>query len=196
MTREEMRDRIRGTLNKSEYWCARCQHCDRQLDDLADALWPEVERLRKYVSDARDRLASARQFRESERDYQRLMERVERAKADVEIFKRRAEHATTVKERISNRLGAAYVYALRLQQRPTVAAAQRELAELIAALEAVTGEKEESSSSSGGGAIALLRTALHLRLHGEHAPGGAENWADWDLEAERFLRGIDDGQRP
>lgn len=38
--------------------------------------------------------------------------------------------------------------------------------------------------------IALLEEALHLRMNGEYAPGGNENWHDWDLRAEVFLRGL------
>lgn len=38
-------------------------------------------------------------------------------------------------------------------------------------------------------ARALLEEALHLRMHGERAPGGNETWADWDLRAEGWLRG-------
>jgi hypothetical protein len=37
--------------------------------------------------------------------------------------------------------------------------------------------------------VALLEQALFLRQHGEYAPGGRENWHDWDLRAEAFLRG-------
>lgn len=37
-------------------------------------------------------------------------------------------------------------------------------------------------------AIALLRLAHHIRMYGEYAPGGTENWGDWDREAEQFLR--------
>ena len=34
----------------------------------------------------------------------------------------------------------------------------------------------------------LLAEALHLRMFGEHAPGGAETWAMWDRAAEDYLR--------
>jgi hypothetical protein len=39
-------------------------------------------------------------------------------------------------------------------------------------------------------AVMLLREALHLRMNGERAPGGNENWRDWDRKAERFLQGL------
>lgn len=39
-------------------------------------------------------------------------------------------------------------------------------------------------------AVALLEEALHLRMNGEYAPGGKENWHDWDRKAETFLRGL------
>jgi hypothetical protein len=34
----------------------------------------------------------------------------------------------------------------------------------------------------------LIAYALHLRQHGERAPGGNETWADFDRKAEDFLR--------
>ena len=37
-------------------------------------------------------------------------------------------------------------------------------------------------------AIRLLEEALHLRMNGEYAPGGKENWHDWDRKTEIFLR--------
>ena len=37
-------------------------------------------------------------------------------------------------------------------------------------------------------ATRLLKYALHLRTHGERAPGGNETWALFDRECEHFLR--------
>lgn len=37
-------------------------------------------------------------------------------------------------------------------------------------------------------AIELLAYAVHLRTHGERAPGGRETWAKFDQMAEQFLR--------
>jgi hypothetical protein len=37
----------------------------------------------------------------------------------------------------------------------------------------------------------LLEEALHLRMHGERAPGGNETWAEWDRKAEAYLRETD-----
>jgi hypothetical protein len=34
----------------------------------------------------------------------------------------------------------------------------------------------------------LAEEALFIRQHGERAPGGNENWRDWDLKAETLLR--------
>jgi hypothetical protein len=45
---------------------------------------------------------------------------------------------------------------------------------------AVTAEDEAT-------AICLLEEALHLRRDGERAPGGNENWPDWERKTERFL---------
>lgn len=39
-------------------------------------------------------------------------------------------------------------------------------------------------------AVKLLEEALFLRMNGEYAPGGNENWHEWDDKAERFLRGL------
>lgn len=39
-------------------------------------------------------------------------------------------------------------------------------------------------------AVRLVEEALFLRQNGEYAPGGQENWHDWDLKAETFLRGL------
>ena len=51
-------------------------------------------------------------------------------------------------------------------------------------------------------AVKLVEYALHLRQYGERAPGGDETWAQFDRDAERFLRtqpvprpGHDDGSR-
>lgn len=38
--------------------------------------------------------------------------------------------------------------------------------------------------------IALVDEALAIRMYGERAPGGTENWADWDIKAEAEMRGI------
>ena len=40
-------------------------------------------------------------------------------------------------------------------------------------------------------ALRLLRLALHLRQHGEQAPGGDETWTDWHRQAETLLRAAD-----
>lgn len=39
-------------------------------------------------------------------------------------------------------------------------------------------------------AVRILEYALHLRMHGENAPGGSETWAKWDQLAEAFLRQV------
>ncbi len=52
------------------------------------------------------------------------------------------------------------------------------------------GRKTMLSATYKPPAVALLEEALHLRMNGEYAPGGSENWHDWDSKAERFLRGL------
>lgn len=37
-------------------------------------------------------------------------------------------------------------------------------------------------------AVRLLKYALHLRMHGERAPGGNETWQQFDRDAEAYLR--------
>jgi hypothetical protein len=39
-------------------------------------------------------------------------------------------------------------------------------------------------------AIELLEEALHIRQNGENAPGGNENWRDWEYKTEGFLRSL------
>lgn len=53
---------------------------------------------------------------------------------------------------------------------------------------------DEGEAATLGGtckapAVLLLEEALFLRQNGAHAPGGRENWQDWDRKAETFLRG-------
>jgi hypothetical protein len=59
----------------------------------------------------------------------------------------------------------------------------------IDAVMAVVGPEVERLRKDRDVARNLLEAALHLRMYGERAPGGNENWADWDRDAERFLRG-------
>lgn len=37
-------------------------------------------------------------------------------------------------------------------------------------------------------ALDLLKYALHLRIHGENAPGGNETWKEFDTKCEAYLR--------
>ena len=54
--------------------------------------------------------------------------------------------------------------------------------------EVIGGDPEAAAAKSP--AVQLLEEALFLRTNGEYAPGGNENWRDWDDKAERFLRGL------
>jgi hypothetical protein len=49
-------------------------------------------------------------------------------------------------------------------------------------------QPEPTKQAATKSARKLLETALHLRMFGENAPGGAENWADWQTNVERYLR--------
>lgn len=43
--------------------------------------------------------------------------------------------------------------------------------------------------------IELLEEALHLRMNGEYAPGGRENWPDWERKTVDLLhRLIEEGE--
>lgn len=43
-------------------------------------------------------------------------------------------------------------------------------------------------------AVRLLAYALHLRMHGERAPGGNETWSQFDRDAEAYLRRVGGAQ--
>lgn len=45
-------------------------------------------------------------------------------------------------------------------------------------------------------ATRLVEYALHVRMHGENAPGGAETWAHFDRAAEAFLRRFPSSSQP
>jgi hypothetical protein len=38
--------------------------------------------------------------------------------------------------------------------------------------------------------LALLNEAFFIRQHGERAPGGNENWRDWERKTETYLRSL------
>jgi hypothetical protein len=44
------------------------------------------------------------------------------------------------------------------------------------------------TAEQASNAVRLLEEAMHLRMNGEYAPGGRENWRDWDRKADTFLR--------
>lgn len=52
------------------------------------------------------------------------------------------------------------------------------------------GEVIGQAAHSKPPAVELLEEALFLRMNGEYAPGGNENWHDWDLKTETFLRSL------
>jgi hypothetical protein len=39
-------------------------------------------------------------------------------------------------------------------------------------------------------ALALLKEAFHICQNGERAPGGNENWRDWERKTETYLRSL------
>lgn len=41
---------------------------------------------------------------------------------------------------------------------------------------------------SSNEALDLLKYVLHLRMHGENAPGGSETWREFDTRCEAYLR--------
>lgn len=64
------------------------------------------------------------------------------------------------------------------------------IAELIdsATVTVNAGTEIASDTTAPSGAVRLLEQALHLRTHGEHAPGGDETWHAWEAETEAYLR--------
>jgi hypothetical protein len=54
---------------------------------------------------------------------------------------------------------------------------------IVADVEMLAQRAERYASAKG-----LLEYALHLRMHGERAPGGKETWAEFDRRTEAFLR--------
>jgi hypothetical protein len=116
---------------------------------------PELDRLRKDLSDARDRLASARQFRENEEWFQRLNDEKIRLAADkahveaqlAEAKRANAKLALTVSEvtdawetdkrkieDLSARFTGVKIHALRLRDRITDPETVKVLDELFGAL--------------------------------------------------------------
>lgn len=57
-----------------------------------------------------------------------------------------------------------------------------------AALRAIAADEREHQAALAE-ARRLLEQAMHLRQHGERAPGGDETWEQWDRDAEAYLRG-------
>lgn len=46
----------------------------------------------------------------------------------------------------------------------------------------------QGEPSATGEARRLLEYAQHLRMYGEYAPGGQENWHQWDRDVASYLR--------
>lgn len=54
----------------------------------------------------------------------------------------------------------------------------------------VDRERWEAIVNQGLEARWLLEQVLMIRMYGEHAPGGSENWKELDIKIEKFLRGL------
>ena len=50
--------------------------------------------------------------------------------------------------------------------------------------------RETAGTAPKPEAVRLLEEAFFLRQNGEHAPGGNENWHDWERRTEVFLRSL------
>jgi hypothetical protein len=55
-------------------------------------------------------------------------------------------------------------------------------------LAAVLAIAERQLLAQAAEADRLVAYALHLRMHGERAPGGNETWRQFDRDAEAYLR--------
>jgi hypothetical protein len=51
-------------------------------------------------------------------------------------------------------------------------------------------KSREAVSNALVDAVDLLQYGLHLRVHGENAPGGSETWREFDQRTEAFLRKV------
>lgn len=78
---------------------------------------------------------------------------------------------------------------LRADYRAEIAEAETQIRELNTQLAARDTVKEERDQLKK-----LTEEALHLRMYGERAPGGNENWHDWDTKTDRALRAMLDQQ--
>lgn len=53
-----------------------------------------------------------------------------------------------------------------------------------------TDNESDESESTESQALTLLKEAFFIRQHGERAPGGNENWRDWERKTELYLRSL------
>jgi hypothetical protein len=58
---------------------------------------------------------------------------------------------------------------------------------LVDAMVAARDEEMERLRAEVKTLSRLVETALNIRMYGERAPGGNENWRDWDRAASAYL---------
>jgi hypothetical protein len=202
VNRDELRQQIEAKIG--EYACtheyvsaAPCAKCAAAADAALAEVWPELERLRSWAGlmETLDEHYPAEVFDGSSGDpgprIVALTREVDRLREgrDLAIAHDRQPYPTQW----------AYDQAVAAleKHRQRADRAERERDELKAAVERWRGLAEAQQKTireevaARGRAEELLRTAMAIRMYGERAPGGNENWADWDRDAEQFLRSID-----
>lgn len=134
-----LQNRIAAALTTA---CPRHSHCDL----MGPAVWAVVQD-----------------------EFDRLRDRGERARIELDALRDLARGATDLREQlaVSDRLRAS---GLDLHEK------------VVRKLVDAEAERDQLKK--------LAEEALHLRQHGEHAPGDSENWRDWERKAERALRAM------
>lgn len=102
--------------------------------------------------------------------------------AKVMIAKERAERKQAQAERALIDANG-HISGLRLERDDALAVASRAVRDKVALERHLEADHEDAKE-----ATRLLNLALHLRMHGENAPGGTETWRQFDRECEHFLR--------
>jgi chromosome segregation ATPase len=127
----------------------------------------------------------------------------ERDAALIEVFGVRAslnelaDEVEDLKGMLAMRAGQLMAFRRRVQQadaerdlaRAELASARQEIEHLRAQV-ASEGSYIDELIAARDATIKLLEYALHLRMHGECAPGGRETWAEFDRRCEAFLRAV------
>ena len=112
---------------------------------------------------------------------------------NAERWRKEAEQAEIDRDQMSRHLDEAYRELREIQQELETAEKWRKMNLEIA--NTTTGVLTETSreftqvKAERDRLAKLVDEAMAIRMYGERAPGGNENWADWDVKAEAERRG-------